>query len=246
MSTNTVTSKSDEAYQQLIHMIHQGEIGVGEPLTEARAVRLTGLNRGPVRESILRLEAEGFLKQRGTRRSRVVGVLEDEGRDEVLYRYEVRESIESAAARLAAKNMTGWQIDRLRELVLELNQYLAIDYDARRNQLPPPFHDYLLENCGNPLLYRIWQTYQLTPSLPGSRRTSELLKARMPEAHRNRPGWADVVEAIAQHDENLAEQLAKQRIRVMIDAIRRLSWEEITGSPSQKGIGVGKVEAGKK
>ncbi len=237
MDATAVLSKSDEAYQQLMQMIHTGQIGAGEPLTEAKASRLTGLSRGPVRESILRLEAEGLLRQRGSRRSRVVGVLEDEDRDDVLYRYEARESIESAAARLAAKNMNGWQIDRLRELAVELSQFFAIDRDQRRHQSPPPFHDYLLENCGNPLLYRIWKTHQLTPSSPGSRRTSELLKAQIPEAQRSQPGWIDVADAIAQHDENLAEQLTKQRIRIIIDAIRRLSWDEITGNKIEKGVG---------
>jgi len=231
MSTNTVTrsSKSDEAYQQLVHMIHEGQIGVGEPLTEAKAVRLTGLNRGPVRESILRLEAEGFLKQRGNRRSRVVGVLEDENRDEVLFRYEVREQIESGAARAAAKNMTGWQVDRLCELAVEFDKYFTVDYDERRHLPIPEYHEYLMANCGNPLLYQIWQSYQLAPLRPRSQRTSKLIQAQVPEAVRSElPTWVDVAEAIAQHDQDLAEQRVKQRIRATVEAIRRLSWEELS------------------
>ena len=62
--------KSSSAYQRLRRMIEEGQIPIGERLTEADAIQLTGLGRGPVRESLLRLEAEGLLQQRGARRSR--------------------------------------------------------------------------------------------------------------------------------------------------------------------------------
>src|SRR4051812_5139590 len=105
-------------------MIEAGEIPMGERLTEARAIGLTGIGRGPVRESLLRLEAEGLLQQRGARRSRVVGIVEEQDRQELIARYELREQIESGAARLAAKNMNGWQIEHLRRLAERIEQFM--------------------------------------------------------------------------------------------------------------------------
>jgi len=242
MQRSTVTNdtkprkKSSSAYQRLRRMIEAGQIPIGERLTEAGAIQLTGLGRGPVRESLLRLEAEGLLQQRGARRSRVVGYVEEENQQDKLLRSELREQIESGAARLAAKNMTGWQIERLCRLAQQVDHFFETGDDEKRYQAAYEFHEYLLSNCGNPLMLQAWQSFRLAPGRPRTRHNEQLIQSQIPEQERDRPSWLDVAEAIARHDQELAEQLAKRRIRHVTEALRHVAWGDFQGvGPSEPG-----------
>ena len=112
-------TKTSQAYRRIRGLIEEGRLEAGERVTEAKVSKLVGMSRGPVRESLLRLEAEGLLKNRGNRRSRVVAYVEDQNPEEILQRYELREQIESRRGASGVKNTTGWQIDRLMELASE-------------------------------------------------------------------------------------------------------------------------------
>jgi DNA-binding GntR family transcriptional regulator len=220
-------NKSSSAYLRLRELIEAGKLGTGERLTEARAIRLTGFGRGPVRESLLRQEAEGVLKQHSAGRSRIVGIVEDENQQELLARYELREQIESGAARLAAKNMTGWQIDRLRRLAAKVD-LLPTSNDDERHRAAAAFHEYLVENCGNPLLIEVWQQYRLAPSRPRFRRTEELINSLIVGDGADNPSWGQVADAIAQHDQDLAESLTKRKVRLVTEALRKIAWGDLS------------------
>lgn len=224
---NSADNKSSSAYQRLRELIEAGKLGNGERLTEARAIRLTGFGRGPVRESLLRLEAEGVLRQHSAGRSRIVGTVEDEDQQELLTRYELREQIESGAARLAAKNLTGWQIDRLRRLARKVDLMSPADDDAR-HVASAAFHEYLVANCGNPLLMQAWVQFRLAPSRPRFRRTEELINSLIPRYGGENPTWSQVAEAIARHDQELSEMLTKRKIRLVTEALRNIAWGDLS------------------
>src|SRR5688572_15168108 len=95
-------NKADQAYRLLRASILNGEFTDGERLVEAKLAKTFGMSRGPIRESLLRLESEGLLRSQGTYRSRQIIVDENIDIDEFIARYELREQIESGAARLAA------------------------------------------------------------------------------------------------------------------------------------------------
>ena len=235
-----MSSKTSQAYRQIKVLIEAGHLGAGQRVTEARVAKLVGLSRGPVRESLLRLEAEGLLHHKGSRRSRVVAYTEDQNPSEMLQRYELREQIESGAVRLASKNMTGWQIDRLRQLAQQVRRRRAV----ARPQYPPR---------GGPRL----------PSFPaGQLRQSVVLgglagaaigahAAASPELEdmildvadafeggSERGTLVQVVEAIAAHDPDRAEMLMKRRIRSITEALRKTVWE-MDGNGSKKSNGNG-------
>ena len=58
-------TKSSEVYRLLKKSLQYGTFAAGERLTEAKVAKEFGYGRVPVRESLLRLEAEGLLKTRG-------------------------------------------------------------------------------------------------------------------------------------------------------------------------------------
>ncbi len=228
------TTKTLQAYRQLKTLIERGRLGAGERVTEAKAAKLVGMSRGPVRESLLRLEAEGLLRNRGTRRSRVVAYTEDQEPEDMLRRYELREQIEAGAARLAAKNMTGWEIDRLRHLAQAVDDAWATGDRKARYHATDEFHRFLLTGCGNPLFAEVWDAYRLAPTQPRSPEVEDHIFANLPSEERH-PGGSllPVVEAIAQHDPDRADLLMKSRVRLITEALRKTFWKTAVAHPSE-------------
>jgi len=226
--TRAKPSKSAEAYDRLRDLIHAGKFDHGQRLSESAAARLLKMGRGPIRDSLLRLETEGLLGARGKRRSRVVMFTEDEDQEKLLRRYEVREQVESGATRLAAKNMNGWQIDTLRKLAEQVERFRLSGEAAARYEASGEFHRYLMTNCGNALLLEIWDKYRLAPARPRTVEFEQRILSNIPEAEREKPTLVEMVDAIAAHDQDRAERLMKERIRKITEAIRATVWEQTT------------------
>ncbi len=205
-------------------MIEGGHLEAGERLAEARVAKLIGMGRGPVRESLLRLEAEGLLERTASRRSRMVAYLEDENPAELLCRYELREQIESGAVRAAAKNMTGWQIERLLWLVQQFEDAWKSDDRQARHNTVQEFHQFLMVNCGNPLFLEVWQTHRLAPTQSRSPQVEDAILASLPIRER-REAMVEVAKAIAAHDPDRAESMMKQAIRGITEALRKHIWK---------------------
>jgi DNA-binding GntR family transcriptional regulator len=207
-------------------MIENGQFKPGQRLTEAKAASLLDMGRSPVRECLLRLEADGLLKHQGKRRSRVIVFAEDENPAQLLERYELREQIEAGAARLAAKNMTGRQIEHLRALAERAEQHLKSgDRDARL-QANNAFHHYLVSNCGNSLVAKAWENYRLMPVQTRSAQLEEQILANIPPDERNNLSHMDVVNAIATHDQEEAERLMRRLIRRITAALEKTIWTD--------------------
>lgn len=115
-----MSTKADSAYRQLRDLIQKGSVSPGERITEALAAKMVGMGRGPVRESLLRLEAEGWLRHKGEHQSRVVVYVEDQDPREMLFRYELREQIDPRNGRddmqsVTEKDNDDTQQDSIRE-----------------------------------------------------------------------------------------------------------------------------------
>jgi DNA-binding GntR family transcriptional regulator len=102
MSTNPLPldrrSLSDEIYAQLRTRILTGSYQPGEKLLEPGIADAFGVSRGPVREALRMLVAEGLARQEPRKGVRVPWFDADLWRE----LSELREALESAAARLAA------------------------------------------------------------------------------------------------------------------------------------------------
>ncbi len=103
-----VTSQQ-KAYSKIRTMILQGEFKSGERIPEIKVAELIGMKRGPVRESLIKLESDGLLVSEphfgfAVRKYTI---------DEAKQLYELREVVEGGAAGLAAKNATMADIDIL-------------------------------------------------------------------------------------------------------------------------------------
>ena len=89
----------EQAYEHIRHMILSGEIAVGHKIAENDLVKRLGTSRGPIRESLMRLKAEGFVVSEPRRGFKVKSFTYHE----IVEHYEVREFIERLTSRLAAE-----------------------------------------------------------------------------------------------------------------------------------------------
>lgn len=100
---------ADDVYDQLVSAIIGGLIVPGEHLVQEALADEMSVSRTPVREALLRLAEEGFIKHAQTRGFEVVATTEDMIRSI----YESRQAVEGFAARLTAENATDEQIAAL-------------------------------------------------------------------------------------------------------------------------------------
>lgn len=98
-------------YEQLRETIVNGHYPAGEPLVETALAAQFSVSRTPIREALRRLEQDGLV-ERGSRGMHV----RSRSPEEILEIYEVRTTLEGAAARAAAERRTPLDLARLDQL----------------------------------------------------------------------------------------------------------------------------------
>ena len=197
---------SEQVFRRIQTAIVQGEIAPGSKISEPELARTYGISRGPLREAIHRLEGQRLLVRVPHVGARVVSL----SHAELIELYEIRESLEGMACRLAAERMTQAEIDELRR-VLELHEQDAafkagVGYYQQEGDFD--FHYRIIQGSGNKTLvqmlcgelYQLVRMYRLqfsaTPNRP---------RQAFNEHHR-------ILDAIADRDGELAELLMRRHI----------------------------------
>jgi DNA-binding GntR family transcriptional regulator len=104
------------AYDSLKADILGGDLAPGTPISEAERAEALGISRTPIREAMQQLAQEGLIEvfpKRGTFVSRL------SARD-VRESFELREAVETFAARLAAERRTPDDLDRMRDALSDV------------------------------------------------------------------------------------------------------------------------------
>ena len=113
-------SLRDQVYDRLRAAILSGDLAPGAPIIEAEIAATLGASRTPVREALRRLETEGMLEPRGNRGS----VVRELHLDEVVCIFEIREALETLAARRAARRMDERNYAELERLVERMQKHV--------------------------------------------------------------------------------------------------------------------------
>lgn len=123
-------SLGDRAYFAVREKILKGSLRLGAPVSSRSLAHQLGMSHLPVSQALRRLEAEGFLESRPRAGTRVRVPTEQD----ILERYEVREALETHAARLFAQKA---DVRKKRELLRMAGQLDALfqraasgDHDA--------------------------------------------------------------------------------------------------------------------
>lgn len=202
---------ADQAYQGILRQIQAGELRQGDRLTEDRIAEELGMSRTPVREALNRLVSRGLVEV-SLGRTLAIRRLE---RAQVIELYEMRQILEGAAARLAAKHASKAEIYSLENLLERTrpdNGQIARTPDEMA-KLNTEFHDGILQASHNRYLQH--QSEQLSESLWLLVGTTFSVKGRSEAAYEEH---ALILRAIAAGDESGAEEAARQHIERSLEA----------------------------
>ncbi|MFC2993435.1 MULTISPECIES: GntR family transcriptional regulator [Halomonas] len=201
-----VRTLAERVFQQLQDAIVRGELPPGSKITEPGLSKAFGISRGPLREAMRRLEAHRLIERVPHVGARVIKL----SMEELLELFDVREALESMAARLAAEHMTAAEIAGLRELLAMHERQTDLKkgeaYFQREGDLD--FHYRIVQGSHNRMLvtmlcddlYYLVRLYRTQFSATGSRPQRAFV-----EHHR-------IVDAIEAGDAELSELLMRRHV----------------------------------
>ena len=117
-------TRGEAAYQQIRHAIMKGEFPPAAPLSEYQLAAQFQLSRTPVREALTRLEQEGMVRTVSGHGTFVAELTPHD----IMEIYEVREQLESYAARVAAQRMDAESLRRLESIIVQMHEGAAAGY----------------------------------------------------------------------------------------------------------------------
>jgi DNA-binding GntR family transcriptional regulator len=195
----------ERVYERVRTDILSSTLPPGAELNEAALAASLGVSRGPVREAIKHLAAEGLVTMRA-RRGPVVSSLTHE---ELIDAYQVREALEALGVRLATSRLTTEQLDRLQELNESME--LCVDMNAVEGFFDKneQFHGLLVEASGNRKLIEMYE--QLASQMGRYRTQSLVLRGTM---KRSIAEHNAILRALRKRDPERASRLLVEHIRV--------------------------------
>jgi DNA-binding GntR family transcriptional regulator len=137
------------AYDTLRAQVTSGSLPPNTRLYEAELVKQLGMSRTPVREALSMLLAEGLVVQLTTGGHVVAPTSAEEARQ----LYAVRAALEGLAARQAASNVDESQIQRMSDILEQMDRMAGFENEIR--QLGHAFHTLVLTASGNEWLGRL-------------------------------------------------------------------------------------------
>lgn len=192
---------TDLVARELHGRIMAGQLAQGERLVEASLSKEFGVSRVPVREALRLLAAEGLVSIEPRRGATVTRFDAQQMREVV----EVRATLESLNAKLAARRHNEAQIAQLRRILEEGSRLAEAGDSGALDRLNQQFHDALGEVAGNTVLCDLMRMM---------RDRTALLFAPLNRL-RGRQNWGEhaaILQAVVAGDDELAALLAARHV----------------------------------
>jgi len=200
-----------DGYEDLRKAIVSGDLLPGERLLEEDLSARLGLGRAAVRMALARLEHDGLVQRERHRGATVRRVSESEA-VEIL---EARAALEGLAARHAARNADDAGVGRLRGILAEMQELRERGDPLGVSNANARLHGLILEISGHQTARRLSQT--LRSQLVRFQYRTVLLPGRSEHSYAEHTA---IVEAIAAHDPEAAEQAMRRHLSCVAEALR--------------------------
>jgi DNA-binding GntR family transcriptional regulator len=140
-------------YETLKQEIILGHLEPGVPLREIEIAQRFGSSRAPVREALIHLFKEGFLRSADYKGYMVLDI----SMQELKELFQVRLLVEPAAAEMAARNPSGFlpRVGELEAYVAQQTKPISGDKTLEQLRAEIGFHTAIAESSGNSVLARI-------------------------------------------------------------------------------------------
>ncbi len=208
-------------YDHLREEILAGRLQPGAELAEVALSEQLGVSRGPIRDAIGRLAAEGLVTVR-PRRGAVVRLL---SKDEFLELYQVREALEIMAVRLAVPRLGADDFAALQGLIDTMGKHAERGEVAEFFEANVAFHAHLLEASGNRKLQELYG--QLLGQMGRYRMRSLTLRGNL---QRSVAEHAAILRAAKRGDTERAAHLMSEHIRVPQRRLKALTDDELAAA----------------
>lgn len=141
------------AAERIREAILRGSLAQGERLSDAQIAKDLGTSRGPIREALRLLEAEGLVQQKTGRGTFVTSISSEDLRDN----YELRVALECHSARLLARSHDRDSLSDLYDLCERMDSAAEADDQLTVSQLDRAFHEHLCRLAGSRRLYEVFE-----------------------------------------------------------------------------------------
>ena len=202
-------SLAELTYQMIRNMIISGEIQPGEWLRQEQLAQQLEVSHTPIRQALDWLVADGLAERVPHKGVRISEINENE----IAEIYCLRLLIDPIVARLAAKNISDDQIERL-QLIIEQSEKITLLNDMpSRRRLNTEFHKTISDSAGFGTLQRlseiVWNRFPDWMFYEGLHKDPDTITERLSreiEEHKM------IFDSIATHNANLAEKLSRDHI----------------------------------
>lgn len=216
-------------HEHLRDEILSNRLQAGTELQETALAESLGVSRGPVREALGRLAAEGLVTVR-PRRGAVVRSL---SKEEFLEAYQVREALEALAVRLAVPRLSRDELARLQRLTDEMAAWAQRDAVHEFFEANLKFHEAVVQASANRTLQELYRhlVRQMRPYQMRSLALRGNLRRSVAE-HRA------ILRAARAGDADEAARLMSEHIRVPQRRLQAASEPERDGAQPPKEVKV--------
>ncbi|GAB7386371.1 GntR family transcriptional regulator [Bacillaceae bacterium] len=206
----------DRVYAYLKNAILEGTYKAGDRLVERELAEKLNISRTPIREALLKLESQGFVRTL-PRKGVVVAEISHE---EILEIFTILSALEVLAVKLAAQKMDQQTMEKLDEAIEKIDRVLKGELDVDIMQFHLEINETLYKAAKSPKLYElliglmdyIRAFAHLGYETPGRMRRSM-------EEHR------DIMLAVKNREAEMAEYLTRIHIenskKAFINAIKK-------------------------
>lgn len=164
MKINQPKSLTEMVVARLRQAIVDGEIGLGENISEEKLAESFGVSRTPVREALAQLQLQGLVTVQSKRGSFVfTPTIQDVERI-----CEYRKMLEVGAARIAISHNKGELLASLHSILVSMEQAIERGDVVVYGQLDTAFHQAFFDHCGNSY---VCDAYQLVSGRIAALRT---------------------------------------------------------------------------
>lgn len=145
------SSIQEQVYEKIRDAILSGILEPGQRLLQDELAAEMAVDRAPVREALLRLEAENIVDFHPYKGFAVAYFTLDDLKEI----YFLRGLLESTACRLAAKNLTDSDLDQLQKLCEKMEKCLTSNDLSEMPRLNTSFHEIVYSSAKSPRLNRM-------------------------------------------------------------------------------------------
>ena len=213
------TSLAQHAYQAIRDRILKGELALGATLSRRKLAVELGMSLLPVAEALQRLEGEGLVESRPRIGTRVCQPTPEDIRE----RYEVREALESQAARLFAEKSSARERQELKQMGEKMDAMFDRCFNGHQ---PDPESLYEIHSYHAQLHLRISECTGCRLLSQALERNHVMIFNWLYDVAAERPALpphfhSDLVDALCQGDPEAADRAMRRHVRFGLDNILR-------------------------